>query len=265
MSSSLGPAYPSRGDHFAFRFCRLLTKTAAALEIGAEGCWLLAVVVMQEDACRYRRAVRFYSEQLMGLLGMSRAKTFRALRDRLVAGGWLHYQSGGTRQAGLYWVLVPEHAQGIGDGVTAETEGESAPNPAPNGAQIPPAIEPKSRPQSSPHTAPPSSLSLAPVPSPSGNREREAPPSDRDRVEWLLERLAVSNSKRQRVRWIALGKSDGGAHNIDELIEVLAWSIDTARSRGRSVNYPNHVVAEMREWKQNHRAEFRRSRLGGAA
>jgi hypothetical protein len=258
----LGPAYPSRGDHFAFRFCRLLTKTAAALEIGAEGCWLLAVVVMQEDACRYRRAVRFYSEQLMGLLGMSRAKTFRALRDRLVAGGWLHYQSGGTRQAGLYWVLVPEHAQGIGDGVTAETAGESAPNPAPNGAQIAPAIEPKSRPQSSPHTAPPPSLSLAPVPSPS-NRERDGAAPRLSGFEHLLENLLVSNTARMRGRWRALAVHEGGAATEPEIEACVEWAVLTARKAGRAVNHPNHVIAEAHAWAACELPRLRRK--GGAA
>ncbi|HYG70464.1 MAG TPA: hypothetical protein VD838_22495, partial [Anaeromyxobacteraceae bacterium] len=116
MTSTLGAnGYTRRDPGFSFRFVRLLTKTAAALEIGPEGCWLLAVVVMQEDACRYKRPVYFYNRQLCDLVGIRDERTLLKLRNQLVGAGWLRYLPGGTRSPGMYYVAIPDHAQGIED------------------------------------------------------------------------------------------------------------------------------------------------------
>ena len=115
--------YPaaSRKAYFAFRFTRLMAKTCVAQEIGANACWLLATISMQEDACRYRRAVTFYDHQLAPLMGCS-PNTLGALRKKCVDAGWLHYIHGGKGKPGKYWVLVPSHADGLSDGTVDEGE-----------------------------------------------------------------------------------------------------------------------------------------------
>ncbi len=100
--------YPSRVSHFAHRFTRHLAKRCAAQEIGADGCWLVTVIVHTEDAKRYSGAVTFYNEQLMPLCGFSAVSTFARARERAVASGWLHYEPGVKRKPGKYWVLVPK-------------------------------------------------------------------------------------------------------------------------------------------------------------
>ncbi len=107
--------YPQRDSHFAHRFTRLLTKTAAAQEIGPEGTWMLTVIVHQEDAKRYKGAVTFYNTQLMPLCGIGSDRRLFQVRDRLVEAGWLHYEAGAKRRPGKYWVLVPDDLSDASD------------------------------------------------------------------------------------------------------------------------------------------------------
>lgn len=114
--------YPKRDSFFAHRFVRLLTKTAAAQELGPEVVWLLTVVAHQEDAKRYRGAVTYWNEQLMPLCGFrSKGRLIRA-RQSAVDAGWLHYESGGRNQAGRYWCLVPDGFAQMPDGPCDESD-----------------------------------------------------------------------------------------------------------------------------------------------
>jgi len=105
-------AYPQRSSHFAHSFCRLLARSEAAVEIGPEACWLLAVIVHKEDALRYQRPVTFWNSQLAKACGCSEDRMARA-RCRAVEAGWLHYQPGRKGIPGTYWVRVPEHISGF--------------------------------------------------------------------------------------------------------------------------------------------------------
>lgn len=106
--------YPTRDKFFAFRFCRLLAKTASAQELGPDVCWLLTVIAMQEDAKRYKGAVTYYNDQLAPLCGFSEKSLMRA-RNTAIDSGWLHYTAGGNRKAGRYWCLIPNHLDDIPD------------------------------------------------------------------------------------------------------------------------------------------------------
>lgn len=99
--------YPKREAYFAHRFVRLLTKTAAANDLGPAACWLLSVVAMQEDSKRYRGAVTFYNWQLLPLCGFTSEKQLISARTAAIEGGWLHYESGGKKVPGRYWCLTP--------------------------------------------------------------------------------------------------------------------------------------------------------------
>lgn len=99
-------SYPKRPSHFAMKFCRQLSKSAAAMRIGADGCWLLTVVVMQEDAGRYEVAPEYYDIALADRCGWHRTKVDR-VRQKCIDAGYLHYEPGPHRGASKYWVILP--------------------------------------------------------------------------------------------------------------------------------------------------------------
>jgi hypothetical protein len=107
--------YPKREPFFANRYVRLLTKVAAANEISPETCWLLAMIVHQEDSCRYRKAITFTNPQMMPIFGAHSPEKLEAARDRAVAHGWLHYEKGWKGVPGRYWVLIPPDYEGVED------------------------------------------------------------------------------------------------------------------------------------------------------
>lgn len=116
-------AYPKRPSHFAHKFVRRLAKSAAAQEIGPEACWLLTVIAHQEDAVHYRRAVTWYEGQLMPLVGLNCRRTLARVRQKAIDAGWLHYEPGRKGVAGVYWVLVPDHAEPFDDSPIGEDSG----------------------------------------------------------------------------------------------------------------------------------------------
>lgn len=98
--------YPDRPRFFAFKFCRLLAKQAVALDIGGDACWLLATIVMMEDAKGYKAPVTWFNDGLASVLGGSEDSLGR-VRKRAVESGWLHYEPGVRSRAGKYWVTIP--------------------------------------------------------------------------------------------------------------------------------------------------------------
>jgi hypothetical protein len=109
--------YPKREQFFAHRFLRILTRDAAAMSMGADACWLLTIIVMQEDACRYRRPVMFWNERLADLCGWADVRTLVRTRSMLVGAGWLHYEPGahGARKPGAYFVDIPKACVEVDD------------------------------------------------------------------------------------------------------------------------------------------------------
>lgn len=101
--------YPKREKFYSHRFCRLLTKTCAAQELGPEVCWLLTVVAHQEDVKRYRGPVTYWNEQLMPLCGFGGRSRLVLARDKAVEAGWLHYEAGTKGKPGTYWTTIPAH------------------------------------------------------------------------------------------------------------------------------------------------------------
>ena len=120
-------SYPARPQYFAHRFIRLMTKSALAMEVGSEGTWLLSVIAMQEDSCRYSKAVSFWNSQLTVLLGFrnDHEARMRRIRQRCVDAGWLNYEPGGRTHPGHYFVTIPTHLIQIEDGPCDESGFES--------------------------------------------------------------------------------------------------------------------------------------------
>lgn len=125
--------YPKRQKYFAQRFIRLITKTAAAMEIGADGAWLLTLIVTQEDAKWYTGPVNFWNEQLFGLLGFASKKPLVKARQKCIDAGWLHYIEGGKGKPGKYWVTIPTGYASLPDGPCDESDGLGVPNGTTNG------------------------------------------------------------------------------------------------------------------------------------
>ncbi len=115
----MGTEYPKREKFFAMKVGRLLLKSCAANEIGPDGCWLVKIIALTEDAAKYRRAVTYYDDQLSAVLGVSRQSLVR-VRRRVVEHGWLNYSPGRKRVPGRYFVTVPNLAKGLPDTPTDE-------------------------------------------------------------------------------------------------------------------------------------------------
>lgn len=130
-----GAGYPKRTPFFFHRFVRLLIKSCAAMVIGADGCWLLAIIAATEDSARYRHAVRFFNQQLAQLCGWSIDKLDR-VRQRCIDAGYLHYEHGGNRTPGLYWVLVDDSVDDVPDlGPIGELDSDFKPQSAEHPAE----------------------------------------------------------------------------------------------------------------------------------
>ncbi|MBI1314497.1 hypothetical protein GC176_24660 [bacterium] len=159
--------YPARESFFAHRFVRLLTKTAAAQELGPEVTWLLTVIAHQEDAKRYSGPVTYWNEQLMPLCGFRSKGRLNRARQSAVESGWLHYETGGRTQPGRYWCLVPTGYEQLPDGPCDESE--PVQNRTANGTHA----EPTRNRNGAPST-------LFPIPNPKGGKPADAGPSAAD-------------------------------------------------------------------------------------
>ena len=101
------------GGFFALKFCKLLSKTAAANELGADAVLLLMIVVLKEDSKEYTDAPNYWNNQLMPLCGIGSVKRLISARKKAIDAGWLHYEAGGKGKVGRYWVLVPDRFKSL--------------------------------------------------------------------------------------------------------------------------------------------------------
>jgi hypothetical protein len=106
---NLTPDYPQRPSQFDRHFLRLLSEMNVANgTVGPDGCWLLSVIVRQEDALHYSHPVDFWNGQLILLVGAHSEDTLKRVRKRCVDAGWLTYVSGAKRRPARYWVRWPD-------------------------------------------------------------------------------------------------------------------------------------------------------------
>lgn len=101
-------SYPKRPKFFSHKFCRIMWKCCLANEIGNDVCWLLAGIVMTEDAKGYRSAVTYFNEQLCTVAGYTSVDAMCRARARAIKSGWLKYKPGGKGAAGKYYVTIPK-------------------------------------------------------------------------------------------------------------------------------------------------------------
>ena len=116
---------PKRNSFFAHRLVRLLFKTCAPQDIGAQAVLLIIHIAHTEDAIRYSKPVSFWNSQLDSVLGFKSPKQLNQARQRAIQAGWLHYERTGDRQPGLYWTDIPSRFEALSD---APIENECFPN-----------------------------------------------------------------------------------------------------------------------------------------
>lgn len=117
-------AYPERPKLFALVYQDQLMAARAIRTIGTDGFALLIKIVLTEDRLWYRRPPDFWNSELAADLGWSEDKLDR-VRKKLCAMGLLHYDREHSREAGVYWVLVP--AWMAPPEVTRDADGSPAP------------------------------------------------------------------------------------------------------------------------------------------
>ena len=108
--------YPKREPFFAHKLFRRMGHVCAALEIGVDACWLVAIIAHTEDAARYNGPVGWWNNRLQDIAGFGSWDTLNRARKRAVAAGWLHYEAGGKGKIGKYWTMIPARYADIPDG-----------------------------------------------------------------------------------------------------------------------------------------------------
>ena len=129
--------YPAREPYFAFRFVRLLSKTAAAQDLGPSVCWLLSVVAMQEDAKRYTEPAKWYLDQLTPICGFQSKRTLVAAIQKAEQAGWLVYDAGTKSRAGRFYVQVPPNYEQLPDSPCDESRADFATHVEDSGQILP--------------------------------------------------------------------------------------------------------------------------------
>jgi len=122
--------YQKRDPFFANRYIRLMTKSAAGMEITAEGIALCSIIVMQEDTNRYSGPVNFWNSQLCAILGIPGDENrFRRIREKCVREKWIHYTAGAKSKAARYFATIPEHLSTWSDVGCSENSDDKKHNP----------------------------------------------------------------------------------------------------------------------------------------
>lgn len=264
VRTTSGRDYPKREQFFAVKFLRLLTKSAAAMEVGSEGFTLLMIIAGQEDACRYTRPVNFWNGQLATLCGIPahNESQFRRVRDRCVKAGWLHYDSLGRRRYGRYFVVIPQHVNQDNDGICDEGASsyvrQSGANPASCVRQVGADDAPTMR-QECAECAP---SIPSPIPTPSPEEAHHAG------FAMVISSLKASNAaydSKALGEWITWLTDDVGADFDGEGAEVIRWATHEAKERGVEVRYARHLAKP--DWTKactTHLKDWRRLQKGAA-
>ena len=228
-------SYPKREPFFAHRFIRLMTKSALAMEIGAEGFAFLTVIAMQEDACRYSKPISFWNSQLTVLLGFrsDHEARMRRIRERCVEAGWLYYEPGGRTQPGHYFVTIPTHLNHLEDGPCDESDSERDTKTTPKRQQNDNETTMK-RQQSD-------SFLTSPFPLP-GEGEAPAPTQEkidqkaknREVLTRAIRKQGLPASPEAVSEWADLLTGLGGCKTGEDALNGFLWLLELAKKIGRA-------------------------------
>ena len=234
--------YPARPQYFAHRFIRLMTKSALAMEIGSEGAWLLSIIAMQEDSCRYSKAVSFWNSQLTVLLGFrnDHEARMRRIRQRCVDAGWLNYEPGGRTHPGHYFVTIPTHLIQIEDGPCDESGFESDNETTLKRHQSDNETTLKR------HQSDTFLTSTLPLP---GEGEAPAPTQEkidqkaknREALTRAIRKQGLPASPEAVSEWADLLTGLGGCKTGEDALSGFLWLLELAKERGVQVTYAKHT------------------------
>ncbi len=263
--------YPTREKFFAHKFLRILTRDASAMQLGPDACWLLTVVVMQEDACRYRRPVAFWNERLLDLCGWADKRTLVRTRAMLCGAGWLVYEPApaGSRRPGMYQVAIPDDCEGREDAPVEDGEDDprgtcNAPRDVPRDVvrdEGRDAVRYDGRDvvRDGVRHVPLSNLSLYPVPE-SGSQanapapddqtdeEPKTPKANRQILYRHLEQLGLDSSEKAAGEWSALASGRAKCSTAAEALEFISYAVQRGIHDGVDVSYAKHAKLFADAW-----------------
>ena len=222
--------YPQRESHWAHKLVRLMLRSCAAQDIGADGFTLVTAIAHTEDAKRYCGAVTFWNEQLMPLLGFNSWGQLDRARTKAVEAGWLHYECGGKRKVGRYWTTIPAGLTDTTDSDTScdyhdsiakngdKAEIEAGQNRDRTGGEV--VIEPgENRGRSGEHSS--LALSLSPSPSDSdSDSDTEANGREKPKAHTAAERSAIGDPHRSKLLPVEIepvGQSGASLRTLKDL------------------------------------------------
>jgi hypothetical protein len=102
------------------RLFKVCQRIHLANELGSAAVLLIHHIASAEDGLDFLRPPRHWNSELMKACGLRDDEAFAKVRDKAVAAGWLHYGKGGIREAGTYWVTIPDSVQELLDGDSKE-------------------------------------------------------------------------------------------------------------------------------------------------
>ncbi len=98
---------------FALKYQRLLFHSGDAAAMGPTAFALCCVVATHMDMRRFQTPCTFFNRYLTESLGLKKVDTLVLARTKAIELGWLGYESKKkTREAGQYWIVLPEHVLG---------------------------------------------------------------------------------------------------------------------------------------------------------
>jgi hypothetical protein len=237
--------YPQREPMFAVKFLRLLANSGGAMAVGADGMALLAVIVSQEDACRYSHPVNFWNHQLASMVGLRDERALRTVRDRCVRAGWLAYDPGSKTTPASYFCVNPASVNDCPDYTSSEVSRNPVNNPLLSG---------ENRPESGENVS-----TSSPIPNPIPSPERAPshcdifdPPTAADPPPLVSANMAACDAKfthgdtLDKVRSIMgkLNKANANLSQWQDIIDEYGWEAvrDAARGVGPAERWPDRVA-----------------------
>lgn len=92
----------------------------------------------------------------------------------------------------------------------------------------------------------------------SGNRDQGAREGGTGKGTWnaraLLNSFLLDTSQKAVIEWSVLARAEACTTSAAETMDFLEWAIPIARSRGKTVEYARHCLAEAAEWKSTRRS-----------
>lgn len=250
----MGISYPpdQRGGLWAWDVVKLMLKLRIAKRIGSSNAVLIIMhVAAGEHREDYLAPPAFFNQELMDACGLSDEKSFIRARTLAIESGWLNYQKGDIRLAGLYWVTIPKAWGHVFPGACM---GKTPAMRQPSASHKPAISQSSPQPSPQPSASHDHPLSLpSPFPYPrEGERDTPPPPRSSPKmdsrkqentatIKRAMRRLGLSQAQAAVEEWGDFLQGSCGSKTIDEAVFALEWLVVTGRERGGDVAFPKHA------------------------